>query len=364
MGGVSDNYQHLENNINNLGDELREPIKEMKISEDKKLFLVKNDYHQLPIQLLSHQRIRLPDELNENLIKKMDGSPNLRNLLCVDLQNYLLNILKDTHFYYNVLKENKNCDELNKMKSAISDIHHEEHRDLRKVKLFGFVSNQDNMNQTIQDELELNCYHSFSKYYQHSMEKYNSGKFNFETHLIKPTLELLKIINFDKYITDKKTYIYLDKEEIMHPNLQNFLSCLQYHTFFEDYVNSKFNSKNTTKNPIILINPEKKKCGNKIYGLEGYMELDGTLITKNNELILIECKNSWNLTEDHLIKFCGKASLVEKIYGIKTKKFIFSTGYRRPFCKNLEKFPDLEDIQIFDINDFRNGFKRLDKLIK
>ncbi len=362
MLGGSNNYKHLENKINNLSDELKESIKELKLTNEKKLFLIKNNYPSLPIHLLSHEKIRLPEKLNENIIKEMNNSPELRNLLCVDLQNYLLNILREPQFYSRVLKEKKGTDELKTMRSIIFDLHQEEYPNLRKIKLFGFVSNHDKTN--INENPDLSCYSSISKYYKLSIEKYISGKFEFDKHLIKPMIKILKIIDFDKYASDKKTYLYLDKKEIKHPNLQNFLSCLQYHTFFEDYVNSKFGSKKVTKNPIVLVNPEKQKDGNGNYGLDGYMELDGTLTIKNNEIVLIECKNSHNITGDHLVKFYGKASLIEKIYGIKTKKFIFSTGYKKPFCKNLEKYPDLKDIQIFDINDFRNGFKRLDKLIK
>lgn len=62
------------------------------------------------------------------------------------------------------------------------------------------------------------------------------------------------------------------------------------------------------------------------------MELDGFLyLTKNNNLIFVECKNSWTMGFDHLIQFIGKCTLLEKIYGIHVHKCLVSTGLAHPF---------------------------------
>jgi len=367
MKDESENYKYLESKISNLSDELKEPIREIEINKDKKLFLVRNNYELLPPQILIHDKIRLDEDTNKRIISEMINSVELLNFLCINFQNFL-GLLEKPKKFNKVLDENFDHKKITEMENNIATLD-EQFRDLKIVKLFGFMSEDYMKNSRISSEKskEFLIYELLAKYYKKEMRHYIKN-FDFIENILKPIKNISKMLSLkenEHYKTDNKTYIFFNPDSITEESVQNFLSCLQYHTFFEDYINSKLNvSTNPIRNPIILINPcdNYRKKENK-HQLEGYTELDGTLIAKDGKIILVECKNSRNITEDHLIKLSGKASLIEKVYGIKTKKLIFSTGYRKPFCKNLEKYPDLKDIQIFDINDFRNGFKKLEKLL-
>ena len=93
--------------------------------------------------------------------------------------------------------------------------------------------------------------------------------------------------------------------------------------------------------------------------LDGYIELDGSLLKKDGELIFLECKNSRNVTVEYITNFIGKVTLMEKIYGCKIKKMLFSTGFRYAIWWNLEAYPELNDIQIYDGSDFRKNYRNV-----
>ena len=91
-------------------------------------------------------------------------------------------------------------------------------------------------------------------------------------------------------------------------------------------------------------------------GLTGYFELDGSFIIHRNNLLFIECKNSAHITQEHITNFLGKIRIIENNYGIEVKKLFFSTGNRFDVWKDIEKYGGLK---LFDIKEFRQGFKEL-----
>ena len=67
---------------------------------------------------------------------------------------------------------------------------------------------------------------------------------------------------------------------------------------------------------------------------------------------------------DYMVKFVGKVNLIERIYEVPIKKLLFSTGSRAHIWRGLERYPNLKDIEIFDVFDFRDCYQNLYKRVK
>ena len=358
------NYEILEKSISKLRKKYSKFIRVKKLEDNKKLFLVDNDYPGLPSQIISHQKIRLPDEIDSDIVKEMESNKELRGFLCVDFQNFINLLENKSSFKKFFSMENLTDGQIDEMRNIILDEYYDpifSKSSLKILKLFGFIRKKEHFSESDIEEPKVLVYNLLENYYFRMLKFYFEKEYrvNFKKNILEPMIKILDILAEGKgYKTDRCNFMIIDENAISSENIQNFLSCLQFHIFFEDYINLKLISKGEMiSNPLILINPMEIKGK-----IEGYFELDGSLlINKTNDLVLLECKNSRFITLEHLTHFLGKVLLVELVYGLKIKKIIFSTGLRSYIWEDLEKYPFLEGIEIYDREDFKNDFNRLFK---
>ena len=79
---------------------------------------------------------------------------------------------------------------------------------------------------------------------------------NFDAHIKKPFKRFLEILGFDK--VDEYDDLVCLREKPQGNEIQNAFACLQFHVFFEDYINSFFGKFILINHPIKIINPQIK----------------------------------------------------------------------------------------------------------
>ena len=341
------NYRELCNRLSRIPPNISKHVYSKEITEEpslKKMFFVSNNYPDLIPQMLCHSKIRLDSECNEKIILEMNKNIFFRNFLCVNIQQFLR------------IKQNEYQRYIEPNEDPVFD-----RSELKLVKNFGFMTNPRSM--VLDDENEARYYYELFETYKTRLSFFLNFRetFDFEKHIKKPFKKLLEIVGHTSYC-ERRELIYVT--DITECKIQNIFSCMQLHTFFEDYVTSLFDQTSIfVKNPIILINPQLRKIKTSETSrknvLDGYIELDGSLLKKDGELIFLECKNSRNVTVEYITNFIGKVTLMEKIYGCKIKKMLFSTGFRYAIWWNLEAYPELNDIQIYDGSDFRKNYRNV-----
>ncbi len=335
---------------------LPECVKKYIYSKDignKKIFLVKDNCPNLRPENRIHYKRRISEEYGEKINHLIMEDSEARNLLFSNLQDYFMRI-------------NQN--------SKLAD---KEDYNLFFIKEFGLVCVEYGdsrkachllqMRDLADDESISNEYVEVSKaLFKDIMHLSNKRIIEQDAlkKLILPFIRILEILNLKKdehFFTDEKTYVviksgYLTSKE--GSDLQNFFSSWLYHHFFEDYCNNligKEFKKEVIRNPKIFINPlwdgETKR-------IDGYLELDGSLVIEDDVLYISESKNSFKLRRDHFIILTGKCKILETIYQIEVKCLLISTGLRHKILKDIETYPNIEKfIIIKDRIDYKRGIK-------
>jgi len=366
---MSLSYPVLLKKISSIGPPESNFIKEIKLTDSKSLFLIDRSYPELPAQIRTHYKITLEQAILSKIINLMLQNDKIRVFLSVDIQYFVGLFDKPEEFiryfkkYFGKLDGKCHQDVIDlieRAKSAcLEDYSDEKSINLQLFKSFLFITPfyRDNNFLDI-DEPKMFFGRFLQYYYFKNIWKLTNKHPSFFDDIVCPLKEILSVFNItDQIQIDNKNFLVLDEKIVINKDIQNFLCCLQYHVFFEEYVNLKVSdNKNIIKNPLIIFNPSIHIWNGK-KTLEGYFELDGSLyIKENGKLHLIECKNGDMIHPSHITEFLGKACLIENIYGINIKKMIFSTGERFPLWIDLESFPDCKEIVIHDRKSFFKGF--------
>jgi hypothetical protein len=274
-------------------------ISEVNLNNDKKLFILENTYP----DLINSLKVKFKkDEYIEKINELIDEDVFVRLFIFID--------------FYNLIQKNykENCDFA------------EYNETLYIIKKFGFSKNM-----SCKDDFYIKMF----KYYRSAIE--NAGnRFILEQYVLEPLRKIFKILNIE--LRENYAEYYLDMEDLKQETVQNFFIYWQHHNFYEDYVSRRIcygkKFEDYIFNPIILFNPCYIDSQNRI---EGYFELDGSLIIDNNNVIMLEFKNTKEITLEHVTNFLGKCYLLENIYGIKVIKRLYSSGKNR-IWKDLDKY--------------------------
>ena len=347
-----DNYEELCLRIKRVPAHLTSVINSKDIGNKKTLFFVNPDYEDLIEQLSIHSKIRIEDKLNSQIISEMHKNVEFRNFMCVNIQ-FMLNDMNKKQTYDEFLEE---------YDIGLKKVN------LILIKAFGFLNanNQINISKYGLEEDEAKYYKELCDNYKKTLSYLypRNTIIDFNKHIREPFKKYLSFMGAPKLIeSDELVYF----NGVTTKELQNAFSCMQLHTFFEDYINALFDEKwQLVRHPIILINPITKK----LWGpqnkppkeiLEGYVELDGTFLLNGSQIIFLECKNSAKVTLEYVTEFVGKVHLIERIYGINSRKILFSTGSKLKIWSGLDKYPDLKDIEIYGNIEFIDNYKNLQR---
>jgi len=354
--------------INSLNNYSKRFIEKIKLWEGKDLFLLKKDYPLLPYQIKSHELIRIESSLADNIINEMKLNNSLKILLSIDFQ-FFLSLFDNFNDFLDYFKKDLKRFNTNNLKYLFDEIKKtcfEDYDDIDKkglkiIHFFGIISPFYKDGKLDFDEPKIFFSKLLEIYYFKNVRKLKQSNVDFKEDILSPLENLFKLLGEAQFVNkDDKNFFIVDEENIHRESLQNFFCCLQYHCFFEDYVNNLFSKfGEVIKNPLILFNPSEREKDNKKI-IEGYFEMDGSIcISKNKELCIIECKNGDMVHPSHLTQFIGKVHFIEKIYDIKTQKHLFSTGLRFQLWENLEDFSSCSDIKIHCRRSFCNDFKDL-----
>lgn len=369
---MSSDIPILEKRISSLSTDIKKYIQKENLWKGKYLFILNKDYPLLPPQHSSHEKIKLPENINKKIISEMRGDNNVKNFLSVDLQFFLSLFENDSafirYFSTDIIRMQispEDCKRIIKeiRRSCMEEYDDENHSVTLKLLLtFGAIHPNSREDLDL-EEPKLFFMKFLQIYFFRSIIKFlRDTRFNFQKNFLVPLIKVCKLFGIeDLIVTDNRSYIYLNEDKMQTKLIQDFLCCFQYHSFFEGYANSFFEGKGKIlDNPLIIFNPSERedKEGNLI--LEGYFELDGSLcIVKDKKLILVECKNGDRVRPDHMTNFIGKSRLIEKIYGVDIQKLLFSTGSRYWLWQNFEDYGTCSDIRIFCRESFIINFSNL-----
>jgi hypothetical protein len=363
----------MEEKIRSLHPSIQPYVIIQKIGEIN-LYMLRKDYPSLREELLIHEKVKLAQPIIEKITQEMHKNENFRLFLCVDFQFFIKCITEfplfcsmfhsslkklNIHNKKSIFKEiNNTCiEELDEISNNIN---------LKRVLSFAtcaFDERRKYKNGTELDEPQIVFARLFTSFYHIQLKKLcpNLEKIIFKDNILNPFNKLIDLIGMASSIsTDNNTYSCVKTSEISKIEIQNLFSSMQFHSFFEDYINSLFLGKGKLiSNPLILFNPREELVdGRKI--IDGYFELDGSILTKNNEIIFVECKNSSKVSHSHITNFLGKVSLIEKIYGLTAKTLLFSTGKRDTCFKDLESYKDKTRFVIYCSDSFLKKYNNLE----
>lgn len=304
----------------------------------------------------------------------MNTNENFRIFMCVDFQLFVkcithygffcstfkfalekLNI-KDGRAIFNEI--NNSCiDELDDISNNIN---------LKRILFFStcvFSENKKYFKGSELEEPQIVFARLFSFFYLKNLKRFiqKDKKISFTENILKPFNKLFELNGTkEALLTDNKNYSIIKEEYIQGQNIQNLMSSMQFHSFFEDYINNLFSEKGEiVNNPIILFNPRQETKKGKKLIIEGYFELDGSIFDDHGQITFIECKNTLEVKQNHITNFLGKVHLIEKVYNFNSKKILFSTGKRQDCFMGIEKYSKLTDFKIYCIDNFMDGYKGL-----
>lgn len=362
----------LNEKVSSLSEDTKGYIHKEPLWGGKYLLILNKNYPFLPPQHSSHERVKLPMEINKKIISEMRNDNAVKNFLSVDLQYFLSLFENDSTFMRYFSRDlnrmgisEEDCKRIIReiKRNCMEEYDDENHSITLKLLLSFGVIDPFSRTELDLEEPDIFFMKFLQNYFFRNIIKFLGGtRFNFREHLLSPLIKILNIFEIDDlFITDNKTYLYLNELQIQEKIIQDFLCCFQYHSFFEGYSNSFFEGEGKIlDNPLIIFNPSERRDRNGNFVLEGYFELDGSLcIIKDKKLILIECKNGDRIHPQHITNFIGKSRLIEKIYGVDIRKLLFSTGSRYWLWQNFEDYNSCSDIGIFCRESFIINFSDL-----
>jgi len=274
----------------------------------------------------------LVNRLENNLIKKAIDDKNLRDFLFVNIQGV-------GEILYN------------KYKRYIGSQNYEE--TVYLFRKFGFLDSgdvkEDEELLTFLSDLTNEFANKLGFLKNQSLTKFSSNKIkNFDEYLRLPFKILLKESGFEVESN-------LDYFDINDWNLQNLFLAWQDKTIFERVISKIIETKFKCKvycSPYVVIDESDP--------LKHSLEFDN-IFTFDNKICFLELKNG-NITRNKVFEFLGKVKIVEEKYNLKVDKIaILGTGTKDPFFNNLI---ECKELGIFDIDDYRNDFKRFFNFLK
>lgn len=358
--------------INSLTDYSKGFIEKKALWNKKELFLLKKEYPLLPYQIKSHELIKIDTSLSNKIISEMHVDESLRIFLSVDFQFFLslfdsfnkfLNYFRGNLHMVSGLNQENLITLFNQIKeTCFEEYDEDDKKGLKIIHFFGLINPFYVTNNLELDEPKILFSKILELYYFRNIWKLKGSRPDLREDILVPLNKIFEFLGEESLINkDNINFFFLDEDSIHKESIQNFFCYLQYHCFFEDYVNNLFEEfGDVIKNPLIIFNPSERERGEERI-LEGYFELDGSIcLSKNKELCIIECKNGDRIHPHHITHFVGKANIIEKIYGINIKKYLFSTGSRFKLWENLEDFNSCSDIKIYCRRSFLINFSDLE----
>lgn len=269
----------------------------------------------------------------DDIIERMISNKAYRNFICVNFQHFLWkssdnNLVETRNFGNNTIRE---------------------------ARKFGFKTDNKNILDDGQLESFLQDLTTHYERYYNSYLYNNFSNLDYNKHLFDPIIWTADTIGVhNDAMTVSSDYVYLDGENQV---VNSFLTLLTISKFYERYINQIIKEglecDNIISNPAILYAKPTSKGP-----IHKYAELDGFLVSKNNETYIIECKNSKTINQKYVSKFLGKSHLIEEIYGIELDKLFVSTGSPNSKIQGLKRMKT-GSLKIFDFIDHKNGYKRL-----
>lgn len=296
------------------------------------------------------------------MLEKIRTSLNFHGFL---LKNQYTNICFLTNEYKKFeelhFKKNKlyDSDLLKKIKTKFND---------KKTVDFLCVNlRSDFLNRRLKDnKIEYN----YKNFILSSTENFNETTFSYDYNEEQFTLAVILMNHYyekiNKYSTYSKNDIIEICKNIFEEEVQIFDQKIAYckifekyselfinNVFYEEYINYKIenntNLERIKTNYIPYLDTE-----------QGYLEFDGIYINKENgDVYLVECKNTFEFKLNDLKEFLGACQIIEKAYGIKTKKIFFTTGERNTKTKEFEKINFNKELYLFDLDDFKKDYSNL-----
>ena len=219
--------------------------------------------------------------LIEKIVEKMLFSPQFRDFICCNFQDYCSKLRESSDFkkYFEPYEERKL-------------------EDFSKIREFGLISGRTD--KVLPDELPLGLYYSFSQKFRRTLkENFKRGGRELDG-IFQTSLDIIGKINGLR-LQYESGVMYFDSAAI--EKIDNFFLGWQMHSYYEHFVNAVI-SRAAGKaecfvNPLILVNPSFDSNGY----LTGFIELDGLLVRMDDKLFIIECKNSYQLKLEHLRSF-------------------------------------------------------------
>jgi len=365
----------LEKKISSLSEETKKYIRKENLWKKKYLRILNKNYPNLPVQHTSHEQIKLPTDISDEIISEMKKDRKVKNFLSIDLQHFLSlfeNVSSFMRYFKREVERSPHLDksECERLIREIQNICLEDYDEenysikLKIFRFFGFMHPNFDENTLDLDEPKIFFIKFLQMYFFRNLRKFQKEgeRVNFRLDIREPFIKICDILKINGLVvTDNYGFVYLEEEKIEQKLIQDFFCCFQYHYFFEIYVNNLFKEKGTVlENPLIIFNPSEREDREGTLILEGYFELDGSLcITKDEKLILIECKNGDRIHPKDLTNFIGKSRLIEKIYGLNIDKLLFSTGSRFELWEKFEDYTSCSDIRIFCRKSFIENFSDL-----
>ena len=165
------------------------------------------------------RRIRVSKEINDKIINEMRNDVNFRNFICVNIQDLLLTLKRDTHYKTSFLDD--------------YDLLQLVDTELVLINKFGFLIDE---NSKVVEEYGID--ENEAKYYKYIFDTYaNSLKWflpkgtsiNFDAHIKKPFKRFLEILGFDK--VDEYDDLVCLREKPQGNEIQNAFGCLDFMFF-------------------------------------------------------------------------------------------------------------------------------------
>jgi len=279
----------------------------------------------------------LVDEIENALLKDICSNRELRDFLCINIQEIGDNLCKRyTKFVSSKdTKESifafKNFGFLNDDSIKSKD---EEYYNYLKDLTIDFASKIDFLGK--KKILDLN----------------NSKVRGFEDNLLNPFLHLLKSINITPRVANKACF----ELETKSPHIQNLIMAWQNKTIFERIIAKLIEDKLKCKvycSKYIVINQNNP--------LEYSLEFDNIFVW-NNKICFIELKNG-SIGRNEVFQFLGKVRAVEDYYGFKVDKIaIIGTRPKETIFDELEE--KISSFKVFDIEDYQEDFEKFFEFIQ
>lgn len=328
---MSSPIEHLLNHLPN--EAVNKGVQAKEINQTK-FYLVDPSSNYADPMLNAHHRAEKEIESSiPKILSEMEENKAFRNFICVNFQHFVTNNSSD--FVEGAEFPGGN---------------------VYRLRSFGFKNGEDNIFDDAEKESFFqNLTEHYDRYYSELLYS-NNFQLDYDKNLFDP---LIKAADFLE-VHDDALSLSRDHTELDTSNnkTNSFLTAQQIHLIYEKYINylvsKATNSSEVIENPSFIFSPTFNRGS-----IKGYVELDGFLISSGEELILIECKNSRYLRQNHVTNFLGKARLLEEVYDVEFKKYIVSTGELGYMLSGMDSLSLSKDIKFFNKTDHQNNYSNL-----